>query len=133
MSEMVFVARGDEITAGDRKIIDVGDTSIGVFNIDGEYYALENQCAHQGGPVCTGKQQGAIVGEFSGPGERVHDRFDEDNPVIACPWHGFEYEIKTGEHVGDPTVSIPTYPVNIEADKIYLELDVESSSPASPG
>lgn len=121
-AERVFVADVDELHPGDRKIVDAGDTSVGVFNVDGTFYALRNQCAHQGGPVCTGKLQGKIVAEFTEPGERVRDQFDDDTPVIACPWHGYEYEVETGTHVGTDSCSIPTYEVIVEGEKVYVEV-----------
>lgn len=120
--DRVFVAETAALEPGERKIVDAGETSIGVFNVDGEFYALENRCAHQGGPVCTGKQQGAIVGEFVGPGERVEERFDDEAPVIACPWHGYEYELETGTHVGTDSCSIPTYDVVVDGGNVYVEL-----------
>ncbi len=52
----VVVARADEIAPGERKIVDIGGRSVGVFNIGGEYFALRNRCPHQGGPLCAGLQ-----------------------------------------------------------------------------
>lgn len=122
MTDRVYVAEESELQPGERKIVDVDGLSIGVFNIEGEYYAIENRCVHQGGPVSTGKKQGRVAAEFPGPGERVKEEFDDENPVVACPWHGFEYEIKTGNHVGDPSYSLPTYDVVIESGDVYLEI-----------
>ncbi|HEY2440280.1 MAG TPA: Rieske 2Fe-2S domain-containing protein, partial [Solirubrobacteraceae bacterium] len=50
----VVVARADEIAPGERKIVQIGSRSIGVFNVAGEYFALRNRCPHQGGPLCQG-------------------------------------------------------------------------------
>jgi hypothetical protein len=57
------VARAEEIPPGERKIVEVGGRSIGVFNIAGRYYALRNRCPHQGGPLCTGLQFGELRSE----------------------------------------------------------------------
>ena len=122
MSQLVLVASVSELDEGDRKIVDVDGTSIGVFNIDGEYYALENLCAHQGGPVCTGKQQGALLGEFEEPGKRVREYFSEDIPAIACPWHGWEYDVRTGKHLGDPEISIETFEVVQDGGELFVEV-----------
>ena len=62
------VATVDEIPPGQRKIVDVGGRSIGVFNLQGEYFAVLNRCPHQGGPLCRGETLGFLrsgeVGEF---------------------------------------------------------------------
>lgn len=93
----VVVARAEEIPPGDRKIVQVGGRSIGVFNIDGRYYALRNRCPHQGGPLCTGAQFGAL--RSTGPGEYEYSGAGE---IIRCPWHGWEFEIQTGRSWFDP-------------------------------
>jgi nitrite reductase/ring-hydroxylating ferredoxin subunit len=93
----VVVARADEIAPGERKIVDIGGRSVGVFNIAGEYFALRNRCPHQGGPLCAGLQfaplRSAVPGEYERGG---------DGEVIRCPWHGWEFEIKTGRSWFDP-------------------------------
>ena len=60
------VATPDEIPPGERKIVDIGGRSIGVFNIEGEYFAIRNSCPHQGGPLCSGLVTGFL--ESSAPG-----------------------------------------------------------------
>jgi len=115
----VRVASVDELGDGDRTLVQVDGTAVGVFNLDGEYYALENECPHQGGPVCTGRVGGKIVAEEGDVGERVRERVSGE-PVIACPWHGWEYELATGEHVGNPRVALTTYDVEVENGEVYV-------------
>jgi nitrite reductase/ring-hydroxylating ferredoxin subunit len=122
MSERVPVARAADFEPGTREIVETDEGEIGVFNVDGEYYAVANVCAHEGGPVCEGQLRGALIGEYEGPGERVKERFSEDTPAIACPWHGWEYDLTTGEHLGDPTVSLQTFDVVVDDGTIYLDL-----------
>jgi nitrite reductase/ring-hydroxylating ferredoxin subunit len=93
----VIVARADEIAPGQRKIVEIGGRSIGVFNIGGHYYALRNRCPHQGGPLCTGIQFASL--RSNRPGEYLRGGEGE---VIRCPWHGWEFEIKTGRCWIDP-------------------------------
>jgi 3-phenylpropionate/trans-cinnamate dioxygenase ferredoxin subunit len=93
----VVVARADEIAPGERKIVDIGGRSVGVFNIAGEYFALRNRCPHQGGPLCAGLQFAPL--RSSRPGE--YER-GENAELIRCPWHGWEFEIKTGRSLVDP-------------------------------
>ena len=72
-----------EIPPGSRKIVEVGGREIGVFNIDGAFYAVRNRCPHQGGPVCEGYLTGFL--KASVPGEYSYSRRGE---ILRCPWHG---------------------------------------------
>jgi nitrite reductase/ring-hydroxylating ferredoxin subunit len=139
------VARVDEIPPGGVKIVDVAGRSIGVFNLDGEFFALRNRCPHQGGPLCAGQRLGAI--SATGPGAYEHSRPGE---LVRCPWHAWEFDIRTGRSWVDPQgtrvkayaarvqsgaelaegeggrVAGPyvaeTYPVSIEADYVVVEV-----------
>jgi 3-phenylpropionate/trans-cinnamate dioxygenase ferredoxin subunit len=93
----VVVARADEILPGRRKLVEIAGRSIGVFNLAGEYFALRNRCPHQGGPLCAGLQFGALHSDRPGEYER-----GVDGEVIRCPWHGWEFEIRTGRSWVDP-------------------------------
>lgn len=115
------VANVEELPPGERKIISLADTEIGVINLDGEYFALENACAHRGGPVCVGKIHGAIEAEFLAPGKRVEEKVSE-TPAIACPWHGWEYDVRTGEHLGDCDIQLNTYETTVEEGVIYVRI-----------
>jgi nitrite reductase/ring-hydroxylating ferredoxin subunit len=84
MSERVRVAKATDLEPGDRVFIEVGDRSIGVFNIDREYWALLNHCLHDGGPVCEGRVKNKLVGTFGEPGERVTEEFSGP-PSVTCP------------------------------------------------
>jgi nitrite reductase/ring-hydroxylating ferredoxin subunit len=121
MTERVAVAESDELEHGERKIVSIDGESIGVFNFEGEHYAALNTCRHEGGPACEGNFRGALVGEFEEPGKRVNEQFS-DTPAISCPWHGWEYDLTTGEHLGDPEVVLPTYEVVEEDGTLYIQM-----------
>ena len=95
-----IVARVLEIPPGERKIVEIGGRSIGVFNIDGEYFAIRNQCAHQGGPLCQGRLTGFLTSRV--PGEYSYTRKGE---FLRCPWHGWEFDIKTGQSWWNPATT----------------------------
>jgi nitrite reductase/ring-hydroxylating ferredoxin subunit len=103
------VARVEEIPPGSRKLVEVGGRSIAVFNLDGEFFALRNRCPHQGGPLCSGVQFSALTaGE---PGEYDRSRPGE---LIRCPWHGWEFDIRTGRSWFDPDrTRVRSYPVSV--------------------
>jgi nitrite reductase/ring-hydroxylating ferredoxin subunit len=104
------VARVSEIAHGSRKIVEIAGRSIGVFNVGGEFYALRNRCPHQGGPLCHGRQAGFVVSPK--PGEYEYIR---DGEILRCPWHGWEFDIKTGQSWFDPVgTRVRTYVVTIE-------------------
>ena len=94
-----IVATVDEIPPGERKIIEIGGRSIGVFNIKGEFYALRNTCPHQGGPLCEGRLTGFVMADKPG-GEYRYERRGE---ILRCPWHGWEYDVTTGQSWVDPS------------------------------
>ncbi len=119
------VATVEEIPPGGRKIVEVAGRSIGVFNVDGEYFALRNRCPHQGGPLCSGKVAGLV--QSTTPGDYSYSRPGE---MLRCPWHGWEYDIRTGQSWWDPgRTRVRSYDVTIEAGQ---QLDQDSNPPA-PG
>ena len=69
----------------------------GIFNIDGSYFALANRCPHAGGPMCEGRIAGLV--RSSGPGNYELSRKGE---FLRCPWHGWEFDIRTGQSYCDP-------------------------------
>jgi nitrite reductase/ring-hydroxylating ferredoxin subunit len=103
------VASVDEIPPGERKIVDVDGRSIGVFNVGGEYFALLNRCPHQGGPLCRGNTHGFL--RSAGVGEFHYTRAGE---IVRCPWHGWEYDLRTGQSWFDPgKVIVRRYEVSV--------------------
>jgi 3-phenylpropionate/trans-cinnamate dioxygenase ferredoxin subunit len=103
------VATVDEIPAGKRKIVQVQGRSVGIFNLNGSYFALRNTCAHQGGPLCLGPI-GSLV-QAARPGEYALSRPGE---MVRCPWHGWEYDIRTGQSWWTGT-RVRSYPVSVES------------------
>ena len=109
------VATVDEIPPGQRKMVEVAGRSIGVFNVGGEFFALRNRCPHQGGPLCLGPLGGFV--SSSGPGEYTYSRQGE---ILRCPWHGWEFDIRTGQSWFDPAgVRVRRYAVTVEGDEAY--------------
>jgi len=91
------VARAVEVAPGHCKIVNVNGREIGVFNLNGEYFALANRCPHEGGPLCQGKIIALV--QSDGPGNYRLARHQE---FLRCPWHGWEFEIRTGQSWCDP-------------------------------
>ncbi len=103
------VATIDEIPPGGRKLIEVAGRSIGVFHVGGQYFALRNRCPHQGGPLCEGRLGSWI--EADRPGAYQLSRPGE---MIRCPWHGWEFDLRTGQSYWDPRRErVRAYPVQV--------------------
>lgn len=101
----------EEMPPGTRRSVKVGGRAIAVFNVDGRFYAVRDVCPHQGGPL----SKGVIVGELTAcrPGEYS---FDADRPHIKCPWHGWEYDLDTGQSTYDPAHDrVRSYEVSVAA------------------
>ena len=99
MSSRHEVCPTSELPPGERLIVDVDGLpySVGVFNVDGEYYALANVCPHQLAPLCEGR----ITGEMASDG--VGDfRPIREGEVVQCPWHGWKFDIADGTSVFNP-------------------------------
>lgn len=117
----VLICRSDEVAERGRVVVDVDGREIGVFRVGGKLYAYANRCVHAGGPVCQGK----IV-------PRIQERIDEhrqsqgleysDVIQVACPWHGYEYDLRTGEHPVGNGVRLRRYSVSESADGITVEI-----------
>jgi 3-phenylpropionate/trans-cinnamate dioxygenase ferredoxin subunit len=101
----------DEIPPGSRKLVELAGRSIGIFNIAGAFYALRNQCPHQGGPLCEGKLSGLV--QAARPGQYQYSRPEE---ILRCPWHGWEFDVKTGQSWFDPAKTrVRSYEVMVES------------------
>lgn len=100
MTEFITVAKTDEIKPGEREVFGIGRKWIAVFNVDGTYYAIEDLCTHDDGPLAEGELTGC---------------------VIACPRHGATFDIRNGKVLSAPAlVDVPAYEVRVEGDEIQL-------------
>jgi 3-phenylpropionate/trans-cinnamate dioxygenase ferredoxin subunit len=103
------VATVAEIPPGQRKLVTIRGRQIAVFNLDGEFFGLFNRCPHQGGPMCEGILTGLI--ESDEPGDYRYSRKGE---ILRCPWHGWEFDVRTGQSFCDPSkISVRSYPVEV--------------------
>ena len=115
-----FVAKAAELKEGDRRIIFDGDNEVGVFFHDNQYYAYSNFCLHQGGPACEGLTI-AKVEERLRPDKTSEGLFFSDTEMhFVCPWHGYEYDMKTGECVSDRKLRLRSYKVVEKGDEVYV-------------
>jgi nitrite reductase/ring-hydroxylating ferredoxin subunit len=110
MAERYVVATVDEIAPGTCKIVTVNGREVGVFHVDGEFFALFNRCPHQGAALCRGALVHRLVS--AGPGNYS---LAQDQVMLRCPWHCWEFDLRTGQSWCDPsTIRARTYDVNVE-------------------
>lgn len=106
-----IVATVSEIPPGGRKLVEIEGRCIGVFNLNGEFFALKNRCPHQGGPLCEGPL-GSLI-DSTAPGDYRLTRAGE---MLRCPWHGWEFDLRTGQSWWNPQrTRVKPYPVSVEA------------------
>jgi nitrite reductase/ring-hydroxylating ferredoxin subunit len=146
----VAVAPVAELPPGERKLLEVDGRSIGVFNVGGEFFALRNRCPHQGGPLCIGRTTGLTRGVLRRDAE-PDVVWERDGEILRCPWHAWEFDLRTGEavfgegwrvatyraYIGEPDDAVPppppgvhehvpppveTYPTSVEGEVVYVEV-----------
>lgn len=111
------IASVAELPPGARKLVTIRGRPIAVFNLAGEFFGLLNRCPHQGGPMCEGLLTGLI--EADEPGRY---RYTHAGEIIRCPWHGWEFDIRTGRSWCDPAkVGVREYKVEVAPGQRVVE------------
>jgi nitrite reductase/ring-hydroxylating ferredoxin subunit len=118
--EEVLVGRRTDFEDGARKIIAVGAREIGVLHHEGEFFAYENRCVHQGGPVCEGRILGRVELVLAEDKTVLGERFSATETHLICPWHGYEYDLRTGECAADRRLRLRRYEVVERGEEIYV-------------
>ena len=113
-------ARSDEVPERGRLVVDIGDATLGIFRVDGLLYAYENTCPHQGGPVCQGLVIPAVRELLTEDQAATGYAFDESEMRIVCPWHGYEFDIRTGVHPTDKRVRLRRISVRVVDGEVFV-------------
>ena len=143
------VASIDDLPPGTRKRVTVEGRDIAVFNVDGEYFAALDRCPHRGGSFCEGRQTGLV--ESSEPGVYHYTRHGQ---IIRCPWHGWEFDLRTGRSKCAPkqwrtrtfevsvasgaelegsSLALEMFPVSVERNYLVLTLPSRGRGDAKSG
>ncbi|MEY4528997.1 MAG: hypothetical protein RL768_2716 [Nitrospirota bacterium] len=99
MGDFVRVASTADLKPGQAVVVEVNGKTLAVFNVDGAFHAIDNTCVHRGGPLGEGD---------------IHGK------VVACPWHGWQFDVTTGECVKNPAAKVEVYQVKVEGDDITV-------------
>jgi nitrite reductase (NADH) small subunit len=111
-----------ELPAGERRTVELDGRAVTVFNLGDRYVAYVDRCTHQGGPVCSrGTLHPHLTAEITDGGE-VREFFKDGDQVIACPWHGWEYDLATGRALADRTRSLRPARVEVDGADLVVRL-----------
>ena len=102
MGEFKKAVKKTEISSGSGKAVVLNGTSVAIFNVDGNFHAIDNTCLHQGGPLGEG---------------------DLDGHVVTCPWHGWQFDVRNGQHQASTSLRHISFPVKVEGDEILVDVD----------
>ncbi len=102
MSHWTRVASTGELPPGSNREFVVAERIVALFNVDGRYYALDGVCPHQGGPLGKGTLSGCIV---------------------TCPWHGWQFDVRNGQHQASASLQHVSFPVKVAGDEIFVDVD----------
>jgi nitrite reductase (NADH) small subunit len=110
--QSVMIGKAAAFPNPGRRVVEVEGVAVGVFCRNGKFTAFENVCPHMGGPVCQGKIIARVEELIGEDKTSLGLAFSKDHTNVACPWHGYEFDIATGRHQGNPRVRLR--PVTIE-------------------
>ena len=119
-SREIFVAESSELKDGERKIVSATGAEVGVYRVQGKLYAYENLCLHQGGPACEGLLMPKVEQVLGVDKSFERNRFNYDEWHIVCPWHAWEYDLRTGEYVINRKLRLRKFEVVEKGGKIYV-------------
>jgi len=116
----VYVGKLAEFIENDRKVVKSGDLEIGVLHRNGTFYAYHNTCLHQGGPACEGMIIAKVEEVLAPDKTYLGQKFSEKEMHFVCPWHGWEYDLETGEFVVDRRKKLKKYQVVQKDQEVYV-------------
>jgi len=101
MSESIRIAAVSDVPPGSGKEFTLAGRIVALFNVEGEFYALDGICPHAGGPLGQGELKGNVV---------------------TCPWHGWQFDVTSGQHCLTARIEQARFPVRVDGDDIYVEI-----------
>ncbi len=99
MANFVKAAKASELKPGDARVVELSGKTYALFNVDGKFYCLDNTCLHRGGPIGEGFLDGTTV---------------------TCPWHGWQYDVGSGQNKTNPSARLAAYEVKVEEDDVLI-------------
>jgi nitrite reductase/ring-hydroxylating ferredoxin subunit len=126
---MVDVGAEAEFEHSVPRLFVIAGKEVGVVRWGDRYFAMRNHCPDQGGPLCAGPVRAPLS---AGPvGDHVQLSEEEGRPVIACPWHHYEFDLQTGHEIRGGRRAI-TYQVELDGGRVYVRTGVRPASGSNP-
>ncbi len=116
---MIDVGCASEFPEGAVTVRQAGKQEIGVIRWQGRLYAVRNVCPHQLAPVCRGRLRPLLVADEQGTAEPA---CDGDQPVLSCPWHGWEFDVRTGRACWNHQFRLRTYPIEVHDGRVLVDV-----------
>jgi nitrite reductase/ring-hydroxylating ferredoxin subunit len=114
----VDVGALDDFAEGTLRIVGVNGREVGIVRWKGDLHAIHNLCTHQSGPVCGGILSGRLTATRPGDME-----LDAATPILACPWHGWEFDVRSGRALHDGQHRLRKFPVRIAGGRVLVDID----------
>ena len=104
-----------DLPPGASAVVEAFGTMVAVFNVEGRIFAVGNNCPHHGEPLCRGRVSGTHL-----PSRPHEYRYGREGRVLVCPWHGWEFDIESGQALFDPSVRVKVHEARVEDGQIVL-------------
>ena len=114
----VDIGHVDDFVDKTVRLVTIEGREIGIIRWADEVYAVANLCAHQRGPLC----RGAVTPRLQGGAKPGTMELDAGAPIIACPWHGWEFDVRTGQAVWDERYRVRTYSARVVEGRVVVDL-----------
>lgn len=98
----IRVASVADVPPGHARVVEANGRALALVNVEGTFFAIDNACAHRGGPLGEGDVEGAVV---------------------SCPWHAWRWDVRTGANVNNPAVKVACFPVAVEDGAVLVDVD----------
>ena len=118
----VIIGSVSEFGDPGRKIIGFEGFEVAVFKLDGEFFGYLNQCPHMGGPACQGKMIAKVEEIIAEDRTSKGMAFSKTKLHVVCPWHGFEFDIRTGVHPGNPRARLRRIDVAVSDGEVTISV-----------
>ena len=113
-----------------RKVLAFENFEVGVFRLGGEFFAYLNHCPHMGGPVCQGKLMPKVDEVIASDRTSKGMAFSKTQLNVVCPWHGYEFDIRTGRHAGNSKVGLRPMKVHVADGDVIVTVPDARARPA---
>ena len=119
-SRDVSIGRYEALRERERLVVDIDGVEVGVFFVGEAVRAWLNRCPHMGGPACQGKMMPRTLEATAPDGRSLGLAFSQTDRHIVCPWHGYEFDVLTGQHPVNAAMRLTPVPVRVADGEVLV-------------